>query len=172
MGNATYWIEKLNLQAHPEGGFFAESYRANLTLSASSLPASYGGERVASTAIYFLITEAAFSALHKVSSDEGWHYYTGNSPIYLTIISPEGELTEVVLGPDVASGQQFQYVVPAEHWFAAEVKGSQDGAEGFALVGCTVAPGFDFDDFKLGKRADLIDSFPQHQQLIERLTRS
>ncbi|MEL6132995.1 MAG: cupin domain-containing protein [Bacteroidota bacterium] len=168
MGNATYWIEKLGLQAHPEGGYFAETYRSDLLLSSSALPDNYQGSRTAATAIYFLITGEAFSALHKVASDEGWHFYTGSSPIYLTMISPEGELTSVVLGPDAENGQRFQYVVPAHHWFAAEVKEIDD----FALVGCTVAPGFDFADFELGKRADLIESFPQHQQFIERLTRS
>jgi len=166
--SASDYIQSLGLREHPEGGYFKEVYRSSEEIPASSLPTRYQGSRSFSTSIYFLITSDKFSAFHRVNSDEGWHYYTGSAPIHLHVISPSGDLQSVMLGPDMEHGQQFQYVVPANHWFAAEVKGDQT----FSLVGCTVAPGFDFLDFELGTRDNLVDMFPIHRDLISRLCRS
>jgi predicted cupin superfamily sugar epimerase len=157
------WIDALQLQPHPEGGYFAESYRAEEAIPAQALPDRYQGERSFSTAIYFLITSEKPSRFHKVASDEGWHFYDG-SPVRLHIISPQGDYTSVLVGCDLEKGILPQYVVPANHWFAAEVA----EPDGFALVGCTVAPGFDFVDFDLAKREALIADFRDHREVIAR----
>lgn len=162
MQPAEYWVRHLRLQPHPEGGFFGETYRSALEIT----PEGYPGRRPASTAIYFLITAAAFSAFHRLRSDEGWHFYTG-SPLRLHLIHPDGSLETRLLGADPAQGQQFQTVVPAGVWFAAEVP----APDGYCLAGCTVAPGFDFADFELAERAALSAAYPQHAELIRMLTR-
>lgn len=162
-----YWVDKLDLQPHPEGGFFKETYRSSETIANDSLPDRFKGERHYSTAIYFLLTGANFSALHRINSDEGWHFYAG-SGITIGMISPKGEASEIRLGSKPDEGEVFQAMVPAGHWFGSHLTAH----EGWALVGCTVAPGFDFNDFEMGSRSELLSLFPQHQELIERLTRS
>lgn len=167
--NAAYWIEKLGLEEHPEGGYFAEAYRSAEIIPPEGLPERYGSQRSFGTSIYFLLKQDRFSAFHRVKSDESWHYYTGNSSVLLYSISPEGVLTTHLLGPEIEKGQQFQLTIPANHWFAAQV---DDSLDSFALVGCTVAPGFDYQDFELAERASLTEQYPEHQALIEALTRS
>lgn len=157
--DATYWIEKLNLNKHPEGGYFKETYRSTQKLSISS-----DTERNASTAIYFLLSSDDFSAFHRLSSDEIWHFYEGNA-VDIFIISPEGILQTTRVGQNLEKGEVFQAVIPAHHWFAAQVVN-----EGYVLVGCTVAPGFEFEDFELAERAKLIQLFPQHEKLIAKHT--
>lgn len=168
MSNASDWIQRLGLQAHPEGGYFSEVYRAEEQIDGAALPKRYDGARSMSTSIYFLLDQQKFSAFHRINSDEGWHYYIGSSPISLYVISPEGMLTTYRLGPNWEEGDVFQVVIPAQHWFAAHVA---DVPDAYALVGCTVAPGFDFADFELADRAALSQAFPAHRGLIERLTR-
>ena len=155
-------IAQLGLQPHPEGGFFVESFRSLVQLTLSN-----GRVRAASTAIYFLLPANSFSALHRVSSDEAWHFYEGNA-LELTTITAEGILEKRMLGRDLTAGQRPQFVVPAGIWQAAK---SQDGEHGYTLVGCTVAPGFDFADFEMPSRAELLQLFPQHAFVIEELTR-
>ena len=128
------------------------------------MPSSYQGDRSASTAIYFLLDEGNFSAFHRIASDEVWHFYAGSS-LVVYVIDAEGNYSELHLGD--GSGEVFQAVVKAGCWFASRVK----DAAGFALVGCTVAPGFDFADFELGVRSELIRTFPAQRKLIEELTR-
>lgn len=166
MKSASYWIRQLNMQQHPEGGWFAESYRSDESLDRSALPPRYGGQRTLSTAIYFLLEGHSFSAFHRIASDEGWHFYAG-APLSLWQIAPDGLLSELRLGPDPEQGQVFQAYVPAGNWFAAR---PADPA-GYTLVGCTVAPGFDFADFELAGREALSRQYPQHSDLIARLTR-
>ncbi|TAE47679.1 MAG: cupin domain-containing protein [Bacteroidetes bacterium] len=166
MKTAEYWIARLGMTRHPEGGWFSETYRSAGEIPADALPARYGTARSFSTAIYFLIEGHDFSAFHRISSDEGWHFYAG-SRVTLYQISPEGQFSETHLGPDPESGEQFQTVVPAQHWFGARVQDPQS----YALVGCTVAPGFDFADFELATRPDLLAAFPQHAAWVEALTR-
>jgi predicted cupin superfamily sugar epimerase len=162
--DAQYWIHHLGLSPHPEGGYYRATYKSDLTIVRNALPSGYQGDRSASTAIYFLLDEGNFSAFHRIASDEVWHFYTGSS-LLVYVIDPEGNYFELHLGSD--EGEVFQAVVKAGSWFASRVR----DAAGFALVGCTVAPGFDFADFELGVRSELIRTFPAHQKLIEELTR-
>jgi len=166
MDTAGYWIQKLNLQPHPEGGHFAETYRSHETIASTALPARYAGSRNFATGIYFLVAGGQFSSLHRIQSDEMWHFYTG-SRLTVYAIDPHGNLQIILLGPNADQGDVFQAVVPAGYWFGSVV----EDPDGFALVGCTVAPGFDFADFELGQRNELISLFPQHRAVIEKLTR-
>lgn len=162
MNRARYWVEKLKLQKHPEGGWFAETYRSEGCIPAQSLAQTHSGARSFSTAIYFLLESADFSAFHKIKSDEVWHFYTG-SPIAVFSLNPKGELKKYLLGVE----HGFQTVIKAGDWFAAKPLEEKS----FSLVGCTVAPGFDFSDFELAKRRELCALFPQHKVLIEKFTR-
>lgn len=161
--SASYWVEHLGLEPHPEGGFFKETYRSK----GSVLFDGFTSTRNMSTGIYFLLTSGNFSAFHRIQSDEMWHFYSGD-PLSICVIHENGELQEINLGLDLESGQVPQAVVPAKCWFASKVK---DGGD-FGLVGCTVAPGFDFEDFDMADRSQLIEQFPEHNELITALTQS
>lgn len=165
MKNAAYYIEKLKLSTHIEGGAFRETYRSDMSIAKENLPAEFRGNRNVSTAIYFLLKEGQFSALHRIASDELWHFYEGDT-LHVYEITSEGRLITHVLGKDLEKGESFQCVVKAGSWFGSrcEVPG------GFSLVGCTVAPGFDFEDFVLADRQALSKEFPQYQGLIRELT--
>src|ERR1700761_1914781 len=162
--SAQHWIDHLKLSPHPEGGYFRATYKADLTITRSALPSTFGGNRAASTAIYFLLEGRDFSAFHRIAADEVWHFYAGNS-LVVYVIDPDGVASELHLGSD--AGEHFQAVVKAGCWFASRLKESA----GFALVGCTVAPGFEFEDFELATRSELIRLYPKHRRLIEELTR-
>jgi predicted cupin superfamily sugar epimerase len=163
---AAYWIGKLGLEAHPEGGYYRQTYKSGLILAKESLPAEFTGARAASTAIYFLLEGKNFSAFHRLRSDEVWHFYMG-SALVVHVIDEDGRYAEILLGNDPEAGEVFQAVVRAGCWFGSRVK---DG-KSFALVGCTVAPGFDFEDFEMGKREELVGKYPEHRGVIEKLTR-
>jgi uncharacterized protein len=166
MEAAQQWIDRLNLQPHPEGGWYRQTYRAPFMLPHSALP-GYHGDRAASTAIYFLLAGDQFSAFHRLRSDEVWHFYAG-SGLIVHVITPDGEYQQLLLGSsDQASGEHFQGVVPAGCWFGSSLR----QPDTLALVGCTVALGFDFADFEMAKRNELIAQYPQHRNIIERLTR-
>jgi predicted cupin superfamily sugar epimerase len=158
-------IRLLDLSPHPEGGYFRETFRS------SALPFEMPGRgaRSASTAIYFLLRRGDFSAFHQIRSDEAWHHYLG-APLELHLIDG-GVHTRLVLGSDLERGERPQAVVPVGALQAARVAGGAGSAEDFALVGCTVAPGFDFSDFEMPDRATLVLRFPEHRALIESLTR-
>jgi predicted cupin superfamily sugar epimerase len=164
--DAQYWINHFGLSPHPEGGYYRVTYQSDLTIGRSALPSRYQGDRPASTAIYFLLDGGDFSAFHRIASDELWHFYAGSS-LVVYVIDPEGNYSELHLGNDCDGGEVFQAVVKAGCWFASRLK----NAAGFALVGCTVAPGFDFADFELAVRSELTTAYPQHRKLIEELTR-
>jgi len=164
--SAEYWIEHLRLVPHPEGGHFRETYRAAESIAGAHLPARYGGPRVHSTAIYFLLRAGEVSSLHRIKSDEIWHFYAGR-PLVVSAIRPDGGRRDLTLGPDPDDGQSLQGIVPAGAWFGAALR---PGAP-YALVGCTVAPGFEFADFERADHRALVERFPQHAALIERLTR-
>ena len=161
-----YWIEKLRLEPHPEGGYFRQTYRAEMTIAREALPEGFGGARAASTAIYFLLEGMNFSAFHRLRSDEVWHFYAGEA-LLVHVIEPHGNYSVIELGSDLEAGQVLQAVVRAGCWFASHMSDWRS----FALVGCTVAPGFDFADFEMAKRAELAARYPQHRELIERLSR-
>ncbi len=161
---ADYWIAALQLVPHPEGGFFRETYRSPDVIRAEHLPARFPGPRPAATAIYYLIKGSTASALHRLRADELWHHYAG-SPLTLHQIDPSGKLIETRLGRPDAGGAP-QVVVPAGCWFGATV----DDPRSYTLAGCTVSPGFTPDDFELADRPALLRLFPQHDQLIRRLT--
>lgn len=165
--NARYWVERLRLKPHPEGGHFRQTYKADLKIAHEALPAGFSGTRAASTAIYFLLEGENFSAFHRLQSDEVWHFYAG-SPLVVDVIEPAGKHTAILLGNDPEAGQVFQAVVPAGCWFASHVADWTS----WALAGCTVAPGFEFEDFEMGKRAELVRKYPQHREIIDRLTRA
>ncbi len=160
------WIRQLGLIRHPEGGWYRESYRSGDTILSRVLPPGVEGERACSTAIYFLLCSDDFSALHRIASDELWHFYSGD-PLTIQVITTDGVHQRLLLGPDFAKEERFQQLVPRGAWFGAEIE--PPGA--YTLVGCTVAPGFDFRDFQLGSQADLLAGYPAHGELIRRLTR-
>jgi predicted cupin superfamily sugar epimerase len=164
--NATYWIEQLKLEEHPEGGYFRQSYKATLTLPRAALPTEFSGDRAASTAIYFLLEGENFSAFHRLRSDEVWHFYAG-STLVVHVIEPEGKYFRIQLGRNADRGEVFQAVVRAGCWFASHV----EDWKSFAVVGCTVAPGFEFADFEIGKQRELVAQYPEHREIVERLTR-
>lgn len=164
--SAQYWIDKLNLIPHPEGGYYRETYRSELSIAREALPQQFPGPRLVSTAIYFLVEGNNFSAFHRLRSDELWHFHAGG-PITVHVIEPDGAYSEIQLGSDPEAGEVFQAAVKAGRWFASRVRNPRS----FGLAGCTVAPGFDFADFELGKRSELAGLYPQHRNLIEALTR-
>ncbi|MFY0254503.1 cupin domain-containing protein [Chitinophaga sp. 30R24] len=162
---ATFWREQLQLQSHVEGGAFRETYRSEWVLDMTTLPAGMSGNRNASTCIYFLLEEGEFSAFHRIAADEIWHFYDGNT---LTIyeIAPGGHLLVHKLGRDIQNGEQLQVIITAGNWFASRV----EVPGGYALTGCTVAPGFDFADFELAEKGALMAAYPAYATLIDSLT--
>jgi uncharacterized protein len=154
-------IKKLKLKKHPEGGFYSETYRSKSAFNKSHLPKKFGGRRNHSTAIYFLLTGKHFSAFHRLKADEVWHFYSG-SPLNLYVIQKNGKLKKIVLGKN----HYYQTVIHAEQWFAAEVTEPKS----YSLVGCTVSPGFHYDDFELGEKSELIKLYPDLKGLIYKLT--
>lgn len=166
LASAEELIERLQLVKHPEGGWYRETYRSEDVISAAALSDRFSGDRSVCTAIYFLLQSGEISALHRIKSDELWHFYAGNS-LTVHVITPQGEYYPLHLGSNLSCGETFQCVVPAGSWFGAELSG-----EGYSLVGCTVAPGFDYADFEMGSEVDLIGQFPEHTEIIQRLTKS
>ena len=158
-------IELLSLKPHPEGGYFRESYRTPGRIAADALPEEYGSERSYCTAIYYLLEGKAYSRLHRIASDEIWHFYLGD-PLVVAEIDHEGQIRETTLGPDLKDGQRLQHVVTAKCWFGAYLPHGSN----FALTGCTVAPGFDFADFEMGDKEELLKRYPKAKAIIERLT--
>lgn len=164
------YISSLNLQPHPEGGYFAETYRADETIPAHALPDRFGEARAFGTAIYFLLESHHISALHRIKSDEIWHFYAG-APLEVFVIYPDATLRVIRLGSNPDRGEVFQAVVPAGCWFGSKpfVELTSTNTP-FSLVGCTVAPGFDFADFEMADRAALLTEYPQHRTVIDMLT--
>lgn len=167
MKRAQQLIHQLELTRHPEGGYFKETHRSQGIIPQQVLPHQFNADRNYYTSIYFLLTSDDFSAFHKINQEETWYFHEG-STIKIHQIAPDGTYSFVVLGNDILKGEQFQHTVPSEYWFAATVEQKNN----YTLVGCAVAPGFDFNDFTLAKRNEMIDLFPQHKTIIETLTNS
>jgi len=159
-------IQKYNLELHPEGGWYKQTYKSNEEIGADALPGRFGANRAFSTAIYFLLEKGNFSAFHRIKSDECWHFYAGD-PLLIYIIEQNGELEVISLGNDLENGQSFQYVVPANCWFASR---PAPGSE-YCFVGCTVSPGFEFEDLELADGTELSVMYPQHKSIIKELCR-
>lgn len=172
-------VQALDLKPHPEGGYYSETYRDDWVMKEESLPEGYLGNRNASTAIHYLLPRGEVSRLHRIRAAEGWHFYFG-SPLLLVIFDEENRnVQRIRLGNDVLGGEKVQHVVPSGNpgpWFGVyhpEVP-RLDSERDYSLVGCTVAPGFDFRDFELleGKsRERLEELFPDYMQEIKRLSR-
>jgi len=162
--NANYWINHLQLTKHIEGGWYNEVYRSSLILKKQQLPASFSNDKTICTHIYFLLQKHGFSAFHRIKSDELWHFYAGD-PLIVYEIDRAGTLTEHVLGNDPEKGHTLFTAIKAGNWFASRVKNGSD----YSLVGCTVAPGFDFEDFELANNTTLTTAYPQHTELINQL---
>jgi len=164
MNTADYFIKNLNMTPHPEGGFYKEIYASGENITSNDLKVDFEGSRILWTSIYFLLRDGEVSNFHRLKSDEMWYYHSG-SPLTIYMISPEGELITEQLGLDIEHGEKPQILVPKNYIF-----GSAMNHEGYALVGCMVSPGFEFRDFELFKRNELIAKYPQHQQIIHKLT--
>jgi uncharacterized protein len=155
--NAAYWINQLNLQKHPEGGWYKEIYRSKESFPAFLLHKDFNGTRDFSTSIYYLLEKDNFSAFHRIKSDELWHFYTGSSGVEIVTIE-NGTLLHYFLGNNPEKGECFQVIIPKNTWFAARLI----NRKGFALTGCTVSPGFHFDDFELATDK-LLEDFPLYK---------
>ena len=159
-------MELLKLRPLPEeGGFFVETYRSVENVDARQFQRGHGGKRSLSTAIYYLVTPASFSALHKVPGDEMFHFYLGD-PIEMFELHPEGSARSLVLGPDIRAGMTLQHVVPGGVWQGCRLVA---GGE-YALLGTTMAPGFDYGDFVKASRDELTRKYPEHAKIIRELT--
>lgn len=162
MNDYKFWVNKLGLIEHPEGGFYKEIYRSNEIIEKRALPERFTGDRAFCTSIYFLLRGTDISAFHRIKQDEIWHFYYGSS---LTIheIDKNGQYFTPKLGSNLDNNEFFQVVVKAGCYFGATV----NDKDSYSLVGCTVAPGFDFDDFEMAKRDELIARYPEHRKIIE-----
>lgn len=165
MKDASFYIQHLQLQPHPEGGYYKETYRSNGNIPADALE-EFNGERSYSTAIYYLLEQGDFSAFHRIKSDECWHHYAGET-LLIHVLHTDGKYECIHLGTAVDKVETFQFVVPANAWFAAECAAQSM----FVLTGCTVAPGFDFADFEMADKDLLLKEFPGYGDIISRLCR-
>jgi len=158
--NANQIILQLNLQKHPEGGYYKETYRDDRIVSFDK-----GEERSASTAIYYMLIGKDKSHFHKVASDELWFFHKGET-IEIFIIEDDGSMRVELLGNSIEDGESPQVIVKRNQWFAAKIK----SGKGYSLVSCTVAPGFEFKDFELADKNYLLKQYPKLQSIIEDLS--
>jgi hypothetical protein len=165
---ATDLIRLLDLAPHPEGGFYRETWRADEHVVKGALPARYDGPRGLGTAIYYLLTTDAFSALHRLRSDELFHFYAGD-PVEIVLLWPDGRGEVRTLGGDLDAGVEPQLLVPRGVWQGARPRAG--GPAGYSLLGTTVAPGFEFADYEPGRRAALVAAYPGFAELCAALTR-
>lgn len=163
--SATYWIRLLGLIPHSEGGYYREIHRSKEIIPRNALPGRYTGDRSFLTSIYYLVEGGRPSRLHRIHSEEIWHFHAGNE-LTLHMISGEGNHSTIRLGDDPALGQHFHAVIPADTWFGAIVSLRTS----YALVSCTMSPGFDYNDWTLARRDRLIEQYPDHHNLIIALT--
>ena len=159
-------IARLGLRPLPiEGGYYFETFRSGDVVSSKCLPERYKTDRCLSTAIYYLLTSETKSKMHRIFSDEIFHFYLGD-PVQMLQLNPNGSSNIFYIGTDIMSGQRPQVAVPAGIWQGSRLVDSGE----FALMGTTVAPGFEFDEYVHGDRSELAEMWPQHKALIEDLT--
>jgi predicted cupin superfamily sugar epimerase len=164
--NAQDWILHLNLLPHPEGGHYKELYRSGESIKREHLPERFTGDRVFSTSIYYLLEQGDFSAFHRIKQDEIWHHYDGDG-LEVHIIKPNGDYEIKKVGKNITNGEEPQVMIEAGDIFGSRPIAGTD----YALLGCSVSPGFDFDDFELNHRDQLLELYPQHGAIILQLTR-
>lgn len=164
MLSAQQYIDQYHLLPHPEGGWYKETYRSAESILKNNLPAGFSGDRNFSTAIYFLLEQGNFSAFHKIKSDECWHFYAGD-PLIIYVLLPDGEIQITHLGNNIDRGELFQFVVPANCWFASRPAPLSN----YCFVGCTVSPGFDFLDFEMASEKELATDYPKYASIIYEL---
>lgn len=160
-------IERLGLKPHPEGGFYKETYRSEENISVQGLPSRYKSTRNMSTTIYFLITQESCSLLHRISTDEIFHFYLGD-PVMMLQLYPGGYGKKIILGNEIFSGHVPQCIVPRDVWQGLFI--INDGS--FALMGTTLSPGFDFQDFELGNRQELLEKYQEIDSCMQVLSAS
>ncbi len=163
MTTAESLIQHLNLEPHPEGGFYKEKYRSGITIAAGSLPVGFCEERSLSTSIYFLLRSGDISKFHRLRSDEIWYHHQGSS-VRLILIDSEGVKHTKILGTHIERAEHPQVIIPAGTIFGAEVHGENS----YALMSCVVSPGFDFRDFEMFDKEDLLQAYPKHTEVIEK----
>ncbi|MGM0853763.1 MAG: cupin domain-containing protein [Bacillota bacterium] len=159
------YIKHLDMTPHPEGGYYAASYHSQENITDGRIRERFSDDRKLWTSIYFLLEENQVSNFHKLKSDELWYFHDG-SPLTIYMILEDGTLQRESLGLDIVNGQRPQVLVPKGAIF-----GSVKEEEGFSLVGCMVSPGFEFEDFYLFEREELVNRFPEHSDIIMRLTK-
>lgn len=164
---AKFYIDKLGLEKHPEGGWFREIYRSAEIYFSDTLPDRYTGDRNFSTTIYFLLEGEQVSVFHKLKSDEIWHHIDGG-PVRIYILDRSGKLSEILLGKNIDAGEMLHAVIKSGDLFAAEAAEK----DSFTLVSCSVSPGFEYDDFSIAERTSLLEEFPVHREIILKLTRA
>jgi predicted cupin superfamily sugar epimerase len=158
--------QKLGLVSHPEGGWYIQTYKSQETIAREGLNSRYPAARATGTAIYYLLEPSTFSEMHRLKSDEIFHFYIGD-PVEMLQLWPDGSAQIVVLGTDLERGHLPQLVVPKDVWQGSRlIPGGS-----FALLGCTVSPGFEFEDYESGARQPLVDQYPSQEQMISALTR-
>lgn len=160
--HAKSWIKKLKLELHPEGGYFTNTYVSDKKID---LP-DYDGSRPVCTSIYYMLTGKQFASFHTIKSDEIWHFYSGSS-LTLHMIDSNGGIEQILIGPDFDKGERYQVIIKSDRWFAASI----NDVNSYSLVGCTVSPGFDYRDWKLGDRRKLLAKYPQHRRIIKKYTK-
>jgi uncharacterized protein len=158
-----YWIQHLDLKPHPEGGFFKEVYRSSIGVSKDDLPIGYKSSRRLSTSIYYLLRSGDISKMHRLKSDELWFFHFG-SPLKVILIDPEGKKHTKILGNNPEKAEYFHILIPAGNIFAAEVM----EPDFYSVISCVVSPGFEYDDFEMFEKDDLIQAYPKHTDLFEK----
>lgn len=154
------WLSYYNMEGHREGGFYYQNLKSDQVVKDDQ-----GNDRALYTSIYFLLTDSNPSRFHRLTADEVWYYHYGK-PLTVHMITPEGNYESISLGTDLEAGQVLQAVVPKGTIFGSTV----DAKDSYALVSCMVSPGFEYDDFELFSRDFLLSEFPEHEEIIERLT--
>ncbi len=162
--SANKWVELLQLQEHPEGGYYREMYRSKNSISETDLPEGFRGDHCLGSAIYYLLKDNQFLTFHRVRQDEIWHFYSGN-PMLIYTLHAEGAVVRK-LGIHPEKGELPMMVIPGGTVFAAEV----ENRRGYALIGCTVSPGFEFSDYEKLHRDELLEQFPHSRVVIENLS--